>query len=65
MKTITLKMCKIRPDLVNEGISIPVGKTHIESGEYPYRLLSNDKFQILLNGRWTCANSIDFTFYPY
>ncbi len=39
MKTITLKMCKVRQDLVNEGISIPVGKNTYRIWRIPISLV--------------------------
>lgn len=55
-------LCTIRPDLVDAGLSIPVGNTYIEDGQYRYRWLEDDRFQILLNGEWLYAHPIDFVF---
>lgn len=58
----TKKLCSVRPELVNMGLSIPVGDTYIQNGQYQYRWIDDDEFQILLNDVWVDADSIDFIF---
>lgn len=55
-------LCAVRPDLVDAGLSIPVGDTYVEDGTYQYRWMDNNRFQILLNGQWLYAYSADFVF---
>lgn len=55
-------LCVVRPDLVDAGLSVPVGDTYIENGEYQYRWMDDDRFQILLNDEWLYAHSADFIF---
>lgn len=54
--------CTVRQDLIDACISVPVGDIYIEKGTYQYRWINEDVFQILLNGKWLNANSIDFNF---
>jgi hypothetical protein len=54
-------MCKVRPDLIDKKIGIPVGDTFIGKGEYEYRWMQ-DQFQINVNGYWLDAYSTDFIF---
>lgn len=58
----TKKLCSVRPELVNMVLSIPVGDTYIQNGQYQYRWIDDDEFQILLNDVWVDADSIDFIF---
>jgi hypothetical protein len=54
--------CTVRKDLVEEGLSVPVGDdTYIESGKYEYRWVGED-FEILIGDKWLFADSIDFDF---
>ena len=57
-----MPLCAVRPDLVNEGLSVPVGDTYVEYGTYQYRWMDDNRFQILLNGQWLYACSADFVF---
>jgi hypothetical protein len=66
--TATKKQCRVRQDLVAEGLSVPVtrrGRTSYIDGLQPwaYRWLGDvDGFQILHLGVWWDAESIDFVF---
>lgn len=55
-------LCAVRPDLVDAGLSIPVGDTYLEDGTYQYRWMDDNRFKILLNGQWLYAYSADFVF---
>ena len=55
-------LCAVRTDLVNAGLSIPVGDTYVRDGTYQYRWMDDNRFQILLNGQWLYAYSVDFVF---
>lgn len=55
--------CSVRQDLIDAGIFVPVGDSFIEKGTYQYRY-NNEDFQVLVNGEWLNAESIDFTFEP-
>jgi hypothetical protein len=59
MKT---NICKVRHDIVDEGFLIPVGDMYVEKGEYPYRWMDDNTFQIYLDGVWLFAYSCDFEF---
>jgi hypothetical protein len=61
-KNANMLLCTVRPDLVDAGLSIPVGDTYIEEGTYQYRWMDDDRFQIFLNGQWLYAYSADFVF---
>ena len=54
--------CTVRPDLTDLGLSVPVGDTFVNKGEYQYRWLNHDVFQIFYEGKWCDANSVDFMF---
>jgi hypothetical protein len=57
----------VRPDLIEQELSVPVGEEHYGSPEpLPYRWKDMDtddeQFQIYLNGKWQDAESIDWDF---
>lgn len=57
-----MRKCRIRKDLLEQNLKIPVGDKYIaEDREYSYRWLK-DQFQIYLNGKFQDASSIDFEF---
>lgn len=55
-------LCDVRPDLVDAGLSVPVGDFYVQDGTYQYRWMNDNRFQILLNGQWLYAYSADFVF---
>lgn len=57
-----IMLCAVRPDLVDAGLSIPIGDIYIEKGKYQYRWINDNIFQIRLNGKWLSAYSSDFVF---
>lgn len=59
------KLCWIRRDLLNEDKAVPVGDKYIsEDKDYEYRWAGSEdsEFQILVDGEWLEAYSIDFDF---
>ena len=64
-KKIEMEMnkCRIRKDLIEKGLGVPVGKNGkiFEDIEYTYQWVG-DNFFILVGGRWKTAYSIDFEF---
>ena len=58
------KKCTIRRDLLQAGLSVPVGGGRYTSQKrnFEYRWVGDDKFQIKHNGKWVSASSIDFDF---
>jgi len=60
--------CRIRPDLVEQELSPPVGDNMylpLTNQTYEYRWLELGKeefFQVLFDGKWMDATSIDFEF---
>ncbi len=56
------KKCRIRRDILSEGLSVPVGRDYVNSpGLFHYRW-HGDSFMILLNEKWEDAQSVDFEF---
>jgi hypothetical protein len=58
---------KIRQDLLEQELAVPVGDGHYSSKEsVAYRWLNlgqdNEQFQVHVNGEWQDAESIDFDF---
>ena len=56
--------CRIRPDLLESGLSVPVGELYVESSEYfNYTWDEDDNFFIQLkDGTWGDAESLDWDF---
>jgi hypothetical protein len=62
---LTTNTCRIRKDLLDGDMGVPVGNDYIrEDIEYEYQWIGKDEeeFQIKLNGKWQDAQSIDFDF---
>jgi hypothetical protein len=64
---VNFPAAKIRQDLLEEELSVPVGDGHYGSKEpvaYRWKNLGqdNEQFQVHLNGEWQDAESIDFDF---
>jgi len=58
---------KIREDILEDKLSVPVGETFYGlPAALAYRWLNqdeeNEQFQVFLNGQWQDAESIDFDF---
>lgn len=54
--------CTIRPDLLKNGLGVPVGDVYyFDSDPIPYRWIG-EIFQVLILGVWLTACSIDFEF---
>lgn len=65
----TPRKCRVRQDILDEGLLIavipPVGPDikHIGKGEYPYRWRNDGELiDVLVDGAWYLAHSIDFEF---
>jgi hypothetical protein len=55
--------CVIRPDLITESDSVPVGDRYISKDKiYLYAWDINENFYIFVNGLMNEASSIDFEF---
>ena len=55
--------CKIRKDLLEKELSIPVGESFVGTKErFEYRWVDDEQFQIFYEGIWQDAESIDFEF---
>jgi len=53
---------KVRQDLLNDQVAVPVGKNYYSSPEpLPYRW-KDEEFQVYLNNNWHYAESIDFEY---
>ena len=54
----------IRADLVADNLSVPIGNEWVSEGEFESRWkhegTPKEQFQILINGKWVDAYSIDF-----
>ena len=63
-------ICQVRKDLIEQGLCPPVGDNMYAPPNdtiYEYRWLElgeEEFFQILFNGAWVSATSIDFEFEP-
>ena len=55
--------CKIRKDLRDREIHVPVGNLHIYTEEVLEYKWEGENFKVLWEGVWENANSIDFEFY--
>lgn len=55
-------LCVVRQDLLDAGLKVPAGDTYVDKGKFEYRWIEDDDFQILVNGIWIEAISIDFDF---
>lgn len=54
---------KIRKDLLEEQIAVPVGANYYTSPKaLPYRWRNEVEFQVFLNGQWQYSESIDWEF---
>lgn len=65
----THRKCRVRQDILDEGSLIGVvplvgtDMKHIGKGEYSYRWRNdNELFEILVDGAWYLADSVDFEF---
>lgn len=60
MKT---KYCAIRQDLLAKNYAVPVGKDFYgEPDALEYRWTDDEEFEVLHDGEWKSAESIDFDF---
>ena len=62
-----ISTCKVRQDIIDLDLEVPVGDTYVKGGTYKYKweydeVLNADIFLILLGGSWQNACSIDFEF---
>lgn len=60
-----MKKCKIRRDLIQKGLRVPIAHAYIGTDrEYGYRWTGKggNIFQIWYRGNWNTAQSIDFEF---
>lgn len=55
-------VAKVRQDLLDEGTAVPVGKNYYTSAEPLAYRWKGEEFEVYLNGKWQCAESIDFEF---
>jgi hypothetical protein len=65
MNIFKTETVKVRSDLYKDGIGVPVGDEYIcNAKEYRYRWSADDAtgLQVLLNGRYQDALTIDFDF---
>ena len=56
---------KVRKDLLEEQVAVPVGKNYYSSPEpLPYRWKDDgdEEFEIFINGKWHLSESIDWEF---
>ena len=56
---------KVRKDLVEQGVGVPVGDAYIcDDVEYKYRWLNDDAegFEVLHDGEYKTAYTVDFDF---
>ena len=59
------KTCRLRTDLFNKGLSVPIGTTGWLNDQTPLKYRWKDcgcSFQVYFNGKWEDAESIDFEF---
>jgi hypothetical protein len=62
LKSNKMKRAKIRTDLIEQKLSVPVGNKYYGSDKsIPYRWIG-EQFQVKLNDKWQNAESIDFDF---
>jgi hypothetical protein len=57
--------CTVRKDLLEKELGVPVGDVYYSEAEsLPYRWSGEeeDKFEVLYEGKWQEAYSIDFEF---
>jgi len=60
----TNNYCKVREDLIDSELLIPIGNTYYTGNkEFKYRWKPNDQFQVLYKNKWQDAESVDFNFY--
>ncbi len=54
----------VRPDLIKQGLAVPIGKTYYGSkNPLPFRWLDDDEgFEVCYCGEWIEAKSIDWDF---
>ena len=53
----------MRPDLINDGLSVPLGDTFYGGTDrFKYRWVDDDNFEVFYMGEWVEACSIDFEF---
>ena len=56
-------LAKVRADLIHQGVGVPVGKVfYFDSKPLGFRWTSEDNFQVLYQGLWEKAESIDWDF---
>jgi hypothetical protein len=60
-----MTLMRVRKDLIEQGLSVPVGKGYYgDVAPLKVRWLregeNNEQFQVMLNGKWMNAESIDF-----
>lgn len=60
MKNPNTGVCVVRPDILNDGETAPVGEHHLTEGVFNYRWTEDDQFQIFIEGEWEDAESADF-----
>lgn len=60
----TVSYCEVRPDILENGLSVPVGNYYYSGRDkLPYRWSYNDElFEVYVNNEWQQAYSIDFKF---
>ena len=62
-RKIVFPLCRIRNDLLQENLSVPVGDGYLFTERLiPYRWIDEDIFQVNTDGEWENAYSIDFDF---
>jgi len=57
------KFAKMRTDLWNGRLSVPVGESYfLSQKKVPYRWIGDETFQVFYKGKWQEAQSIDWEF---